>query len=409
MTRDAVLRFVMSCFIAIVPLGFGLRADDQANEMASQSVARLDRLIEEPSTMRLKDLLPGQLGAEPIRLLQRESPVTQKLAGPVWKFQVEEQKFYVVLAELAARDPDTGRVMDDAKGPEAGFLFTARGDLLSQFGGKYSPKGSPERVDIVNLGPEEDWFVRVSSFIDRPPFDFRMDWYRIAMEPVRSLRVFAYPNGNPWTFGPKPVIRYGTLIFNNRGGRQTPISVPGMTADQRPMPRSIYWDGDRNRFAGAARELCEGKPLFEIDTDWSKDFDALSLKPDQMLILGGVREYDHWHAWEVLIPERTEARLTLKLPEVAESQATAKTIALKAGMHFIQLQLKPSAGNAGLSLELRVDEEKPDQFRLPAGLSDHQPPPPELVRVVDRGTKPHLTQAAIEGTERPVTLTIWRP
>jgi len=395
--------------MAILLFARSVAADERDNIADPQSLDRLTCLIESPSVTGLKELLPEELRTEVVRLLQQQSPVTQKPAGPVWEFPLPKQKVFVVLAELQARNPGTGQPQDDLRGPQAGFLFNSSGTLVKQFGGTYSPKGSPDSVDIINLGPEEDWFVRVSGFVDRAPFNYRLEWYRIAVEPVQSLRIYSHPNGNPWTFGPKPIIRYGTLIFNNRGGGQIPLAVAGTTPDRQAMPRSIYWDGDRDRFAGAVREDCEGKPLFEVDTSWSKDFEALSPKPDQLLILGGVREYDHWHAWEILIPERTEARLTLRLPEAAGSPAQAKTSVLKSGLHFLQLQVKPNAETSEIALELRVDEEGPERFRLPGKLSDRQPEAPGIVRIVDRGIRPQLTQAAVEGLDSPITLTIWRP
>ena len=306
----------------------------------------------------------------------------------------------MVLARVRPLDGIRANEGDLSRLPQCAFVFDVEGELIAALGGKIgvTRSGDPEDVDVVNLGPHEDWFVRVTKFENNGVLEFQSDYYRIANPVVKSLRYFHYANSNGWSNGPEKITRLGTLSFDfpklsdkfdspgysGDGG-------PAQTAEGVPVIRQIVWDGDRNRFVGAAAQFGRGQPLYQVDLDWSRDFEALTPKSNQLVLSGGVREYDHWHSWETVVPEKMEALLTLTIPQ---RDGPAKVIErkLKSGKQHVQLHVKPQQDAPAANLELRIGKEK-DTFELPHQLGErpekHLPitnilNPGESARVLNR-------------------------
>lgn len=392
------------------PLKAGYKELLAAGFLVAQDELRadlLDQLIDDQRVELFKELLeasgPGEL--EPIELVEPAADSHGKKFGPVWRIPIEDRTLTVVLADV--RSPQMNGTGLEQRAPRAAFLFGPQGKLIATLGGHQRPNGSADFVDVTNLGPVEDWFIRVMAFEKNPPFDFRTDYYRVAAKPVESLRFFAYPNGNPWSYGPETIVRYGELFFNSLNGPALPFATLGMTSDQVPMPRSIIWDADENRFRGAAAETVDGRPLYRVDTEWSREFEAIKRKPEQLLAFGGPRDYDSWRTWTVLVPLGTEARITLGLPEseaARKPDALVKT--LRPGWHIVELQVKPDGERT--SVQWRIDETK-ESFGLPGVPADEQPKAPPIVRLLDPAANMTVAEVEITGAETRVNLILRLP
>jgi hypothetical protein len=96
--------------------------------------------------------------------------------------------------------------------PECVFVFDSDGKPVAALGGEIGTTGagSPDRIDILCLGPEEDWFVRVTRFQENGPFEYQSVYYRIGESVVPSLKYYHYANSNSWSNGPEKIIAMET-------------------------------------------------------------------------------------------------------------------------------------------------------------------------------------------------------
>ena len=137
------------------------------------------------------------------------------------------------------------------------------------------------------------------------------------------------------------------------------------------------------------------KPLYQVDLDWSREFESLSPKTNRLLVKGGERDYDHWHSWQTVVPDKYDLLLTITIPQ-AEGEPKVIEKKLPSGKRHVQVQLKPNKDNTSARLELRLDKDKPEVSELPIQLGDRpekHPPithllnPGETVRVLTRPLK----------------------
>lgn len=238
----------------------------------------------------------------------------------------------------------------------------------------------------MNLGPEEDWFARVMRGEKNEPFDYQTEYYRLANPVVQSLRCFHSPNSSPWSNGPEKIARYGTLYYDlpNKSDSFTGNTV-GTTPNGVAVSGNIIWDGDHNRFVGVATQHVQGKPLNRVDAEWSRDFEPLDPKPNQLVVAGGAREYDHWYGWQTVVPDKFEALVTLTIPQ---RDGPPKMIEkkLRPGLQLVQLQAKPNENAPSASVELRISQDRKDDkqtFELPHSLGDRPAIHPPIVQVLN--------------------------
>ncbi len=253
-------------------------------------------------------------------------------------------------------------------------------------------------MDIVNLGPNEDWFVRVRKFENNGTFEHQTDYYRIANPIIPSLRYFHFANSNGWSNGPEKITRWGTLYFDFPSLKDK-FDSPGYSDDGGPaqtaegvlVNRKLTWDGDRNRFVGAVAQFGKGKGLYEVDLNWSKEFEAVAPKLNQLFVTGGEREYDHWHSWHTVVPDKQEMLLTITIPQ-AEGEPKVIEKKLAPGKRHIQVQLKPNNDNTSARLELRFDSEKPEVSELPIQLGDRPEKHPPISQLLNPGDSARLLE-----------------
>lgn len=384
----------------LLAAGFLICQDEQRADL-------LDQFLEDQRLELFQELLEasGPANLEPVELVGPTADIHGRKFGPAWRIPSEDQTLTVVLAKV--RPPRPNNTGFEQEPPRAAFLFGHTGRLIASFGGRLSPGGSPDFTDVVNLGPVEDWFVRVMGFEKNPPFDFRTAYYRIAEKPVESLAFFAYPNGNPWSYGPEPVIRYGQLMFNSLNGPALPFGTLGMTAEQIPMPRVIIWDAENNRFRGAASETVDSRPLYRVDTKWSREFEPIERKPQQLLALGGTRGPSSIWGGPVLVPRGTEAVLILRLPDADGKPAReAATKTLAAGIHYIELHAVPDERRT--EVRLWIDQVK-TTFDLAGVPAAEQPKAPPIVRLLDPAASMTVAEVELTGAETRVSLTVRLP
>lgn len=384
---------VLGTIVWLVCLDSRLKSSARGDEAAPKGsaaetpAATLAALIEQPTLARLRRLLDASEidESDPVSLLVNNRPHPDKNDGPVWRIPSDAGILTVVTAKARPRraiaSPDQARNV-----PEAAYLFDESGKLIEQFGGEYSLTDSPEYAEVVNLGPAEDWFVRVTRFDKQPPFNYCTDYYRIAAKPIQSLRHFHFPNSNPWSDGPYPELRYGILYFQLTGidppGRCG--GVMGLSEKNVLMPRQVFWDGDRNRFRGAVTQTVNDRVAYLVDTEWSRDFEQLDRQANQLLAIGGTRGRDSFYDWQILVPAETTATVTLTLPDPADISVT-KTVTrtLRPGLHMVSLVIVPDLKAGSTSLKLHVNDEPRQDFRIGAVPAEEQPAATPVIQVLD--------------------------
>jgi hypothetical protein len=110
----------------------------------------------------------------------------------------------------------------------------------------------PASVDILCLGPEEDWFVRVTRFQENGPFVHQSVYYRIGESVVPSLKYHHYPNSNSWSRGPEKITRHGNLNFE----------FPDVRSDYADLPFTLQ---PQQQSAAVVNVLDAGKSVRLVD------------------------------------------------------------------------------------------------------------------------------------------------
>lgn len=168
-------------------------------------------------------------------------------------------------------------------------------------------------------------------------------YYRIGESVVPSLKYYHYANSNDWSNGPEKITRHGDLYFkfpdsqSDYAGRTVGVTAEGVTAEGVAVNGTIFRDGDKNQFFGAPAQSVEGRPLYKVDTEWSKDFSALNPKADQMVLSGGIREFDHWYGWNTVVPQGYEAMVRVSIPQ-ASGEPQIMEQKLSAGRHTVSFK-----------------------------------------------------------------------
>ncbi|MDB5392198.1 MAG: TonB domain/peptidase domain protein [Planctomycetaceae bacterium] len=370
----------------------------------------LTAMIRQPSLMLLKQLLATTPvpQPEPVELVNavRNQDVKQGIHVKVVTSGTDQ--FALVAARVKRVIGDAGGVIENepAQMPECVFVFDRQGQFIASIGGEISQtrEGSEDDVDIINLGPKEDWFVRVMRFEEYRPFSFQSDYYRIANPVVKSLRYSHYPNSNPWSHGPETIPRFGSLYFQSQSQsdrNKLAGETIGATPDGVAVNSIIFWDADRNRFVGPAAQRVKQEALYQVDTQWSREFEALAPKSDQLVVSGGAREYDNWHIWHGIVPNGFVAILTLTLPQ-ATGQPVVIEKQLAAGPQLLQLRVASTASGTATDLELLIGPEK-STYVLPLPLGERPAIHPPIVQTVNSGQSVRLLNRPLKSS--PDTLT----
>ena len=256
--------------------------------------------------------------------------------------------------------------------PAAAFVFDpADGSLIRMIGGWASSHGSYNNIMLTNQGGTNDYFISTSAFEKHSPFDYIQRWYRVGHERQPALTVYNYANGISWygKSGPsKPLAELGYIQFR-LNGRSIDHELGGVLEDGAIVPRKIYWDGAYKKFIGPVTQSFEGKPLYRVVTAESAEFTPLEVKPGEMVIAGGRRDYQNWHWWDVVIPAGKTGRLQLFLldqtgEKPVKSELNIRTLA--SGKHILQLKFVDDQQNDQLSsVELLIDSESVKQIEIP--------------------------------------------
>jgi hypothetical protein len=169
---------------------------------------------------------------------------------------------------------------------------------------------------------------------------------------------------------------------------------------------SDLWDGDKNQFFGAPAQSVDGRPLYKVDTEWSKDFSALNPKADQMVLSGGIRDYDHWYAWGYGCA-------------AGDMKPSFEFRFLKSALVNRRLEQKLTAGRRTFSFSQTVGRWKPSEAAtsgygkdeqiqnadLPFQLGEQQHAP-AIVNVLDAQKSVRLVERPLEGSEKTLTLEV---
>ena len=120
---------------------------------------------------------------------------------------------------------------------------------------------------------------------------------------------------------------------------------------------------------------------------------------------GGAREYDHWHFWATVVPEKFEALITLSIPQ---RDGPPKVIEKKLapGRWYFQLQLKPQLGNPSANFELRIGEKEKETFDLPHQLGDRPETHPPITHLLNPGESARVLSRTLKSSTESVTLDV---
>jgi beta-lactamase regulating signal transducer with metallopeptidase domain len=370
----------------------------------------LQSMIKKPSLAILRQLLSATTSEQPAPVeLLGEDHFAEGLNGPrVHLIPVGESVFALVKARVRPLNGTRKDENDMSNLPDCVFAFDSDGKPVAALGGEIGTTGagSPDRIDILCFGPEEDWFVRATRFQENGPFEYQSVYYRIGESVVPSLKYYHYANSNSWSNGPERTIRHGKLSFDFPDSPDEYAGqTVGVTAEGVAISGRIFWDGDKNQFFGASAQTVDGRPLYKVDTEWSKDFSALNPKADQMVLSGGIRDYDHWYAWGTVVPEGYEAIVRVSIPSDTGEPAVLEQ-KLTAGLRSIQLQLKPSDDQTIVNLHSGYGKDEQIQNgNLPSKLGLQQQPP-AVVNVLDSQKSVRLVERPLEGSEKTLTLEV---
>ena len=206
--------------------------------------------------------------------------------GGVEVVTTADDTFTIVEAHVKPENSDLVHDSQLSPLPECAFVFSKQGDLIAVVGGEYgrTDSNSPDGVDVQSLGPGEDWLVRVSRYEKNRGFDHITTYYRVANPMVPSFRIYHLSQSGSWSWGPQKTARYGHLGYDNPesredGQRHSELAVSPAGGK---VVSGFVWDGDRNRFIGPSASILRGKPIYEVDTDFSKEFQPLAPTADQL-------------------------------------------------------------------------------------------------------------------------------
>lgn len=383
----------------------GAQDEPKEDPEKDERTSLLESLIQQPKLETFQKLLALADGKHPppTELLDdsRRHSGKEKMGGEVRVISNGQERFAIVSAKVIPiiEPSDVAIRVDPERRAECAFVFDMQGRLIDTIGGKLAGGNSlgGDNIHVVNLGPEEDWFIRVMNFEKRGELNYRSDYYRIANPVVKSMRFYNLPNACSWSNGPEKIPRQGRLHPAHPQAQRPsyagiPNAIPVTTAAGVPTVSAIVWDGDRNRFVAAPSAFVKGLPLYEVDTTWSREFEPLEPQVGQLAVEGGIREYDHWYAWEAAVPDQGNSVTVLTLPQ---RDGPAKVIEKKLapGRHTVQLQAKPQDNGPGMQLKLWIDDDQKYDFDLPFAFGEafaNHPPivnvlkPSESVRLVHR-------------------------
>jgi hypothetical protein len=369
----------------------------------------LQAMMKKPSLAILRQLLSASESKqpEPVELLDEGRYRGESKGVRVHLIPSGESLFALVAARVRPTDGTRKDEEDMSNLPECVFVFDSDGHPVATLGGEIGTTGAgdPDNVDILCLGPEEDWFVRVTRFQENGPFEYQSVHHRIGESLVSSLKYYHYANSNSWSNGPEKITRHGNLNFEFPDVRSDYAGMTvGVTPEGVAVNGTIYWDGDRDQFFGVPAQSVNGRPLYKVDTVWSKDFSALNPKADQMVLSGGIREYDHWYAWSTVVPAGYKAIVHVSIPQTSGEPKIMEQ-ELAAGRHTIQFQTKPS--DDGMTTNLKLGHGNDQQVQdtlLPFRLQQQQSP--GIVNMLDAGKSVRLVDRQLEGTEKQLTLEV---
>ncbi|MFO1003022.1 MAG: M56 family metallopeptidase [Planctomycetaceae bacterium] len=373
----------------------------------------LQSMIKRPSLAKLRQLLAGAKSKqpEPAELLDEGRFGREAKGARVHLIPSGDSLFALVGARVRPADGTRKDETDMTNLPECVFVFDSDGKPVAALGGEIGTTGAgdPENVEILCLGPEEDWFVRVTRFQENGPFAYQSVYYRIGESVVPSLKYYHYANSNARSNGPEKISRHGDLYLKfpqsrNRYANET----VGITDDGVAINGIIVWDGDKNRFFGAPAQSVDSRPLYKVDTTWSQDFSALNPKADQMIISGGIRDgaEGDWYGWDTVIPQGFEAIVRVSIPKLTgEPQILEQT--LGAGRHFIQFEANALDDEATAKLNLRYGEndQQIQNADLPFRILQQQNAP-AIVNVLDAQKSVRLVERPLERSEKTLTLEV---
>ncbi len=237
-------------------------------------------------------------------------------------------------------------------------------------------------------------------------------YYRVANPVVNSLKLLHWAKSKGWSWGPEKVKRYGTLNFDFpdlRDHKQQANRDLGVTRNGVAVVAGLVWDGDRNRFVGPAAPLLRGRPIFEVDAAWSKDFEALASQANQFVIQGG--KYDYGHIWDMVVPEGCQAVVTLSLPQ-KEGPPHVVERKLGPGRQNIQFYFHPVNKGAAAKPELRLtDRQQPDgyeriNFDLPHRVGGRAPLTAPIVHTLNPQEAVQLLKRALTTSPESITLDV---
>lgn len=373
----------------------------------------LKAMIAEPTLAKLKQLLAGagKEQPEPVELLDAGRRRQKNEGSKVNVIGSGRDQFALVSARVRPVIGPAGGVIesDPTLLPECAFIFDMQGRLLDTIGGhigRTKPNSpSPDNIDIVSLGPTEDWFVRVMHFEVHGEFEYLTEYHRIANPAVKSLRYSHYANSNAWSWGPERFSRFGTLYFDfpKVADKLGPGAISS-TLDGVGVNPIITWDGDRNRFFGVAAQRAKWKHLFHVDTDWSRDFQPLVPKPDQIVVSGGARDEEHWHSWQTVVSERLEVFVTLTIPQ---RTGPSKVIRRNCppGAVYLTLHDQPDGNAAASSVTLYIGKET-EEFELPQPFGDRPAIHAPIVQILNRGESARLLERPLKLSSNAFTFEI---
>ena len=363
----------------------------------------LEKMIERPGLAILRQLLSAsdKPYPQPVELLDEGRFGSNEKGVKVHLIPTTTSTFSLVSAKVRPLNGTRSEETEMSRLPECVFVFDADGQHVASIGGEIGTTGagSPDDVDIICLGPAEDWFVRTTRFQKNGAFEFQSKYFRIDDSVVESLKYFHYANSNSWSMGPEKVPRYGSLDFDFPVRTQKYAgSVVGLSPDNVAMNATIIWDGDRNQFFGALSQTVDGRPLFKVDTDWSKEFQPLTPKHNQMVLAGGAREYDHWYGWQTVVPEGFEVIVRVTVPQ-AKGEARTLEQKLTAGRYMIQFQAKPNKDGQSFSLQLGYGKDQEIQKAdLLLGATDQPAAAVAVVNTISSGESVRLVDRPLRNS-----------
>lgn len=163
----------------------------------------------------------------------------------------------------------------------------------------------------------------------------------------------------------------------------------GRSDNRNQLQSKQIWDGERNLFVGPTKLFVDNVAMFEVDAEWSKEFEPLKLRADQIAIHGGARSFENWHMWQLVVPESEKVLLELRFRDLNGEIQTVQE-SLQSGYHMLQLQTLKLGERDETQLKLRVDSKEEMSWLA-------QSPTPEVknaapVEILDHGKSQTLAQ-----------------